>query len=100
MFESIGYFERATAKDPTFAPAYAAFAAVYALRSNQSMLDHHAGEVARLRAAAGKAGAAIVPEGCLCVGEFAGARGKATSPGVPSFSAPASPAAAGRPFVE
>ncbi len=55
MFESIGYFERATAKDPSFAPAYAALASVYALRSIQFVLDHPAGESSTMRDAAGKA---------------------------------------------
>jgi TolB-like protein/Flp pilus assembly protein TadD len=54
-FQSLGYFEQAAAKDPSFAPAYAALASVYAHRSIQFVLDHPADELAKMRNAAEKA---------------------------------------------
>ncbi len=52
--ESIGPLEEATAKDPSFAPAYAGLAAAYALRSGESRQDIP-DEVRKMRAAAGQA---------------------------------------------
>jgi len=54
-FQSLGYFEQATAKDPSFAPAYAALASVSAHRSIQFVLDHPADELSKMRNAAEKA---------------------------------------------
>jgi tetratricopeptide (TPR) repeat protein len=51
---SIGPFEQVIAKDPSFAPAYAALATAYAWRSGQPMFDG-AEEVAKMRVAAEKA---------------------------------------------
>jgi TolB-like protein/Tfp pilus assembly protein PilF len=53
--ESIGTFEQAIAKDSSFAPAYAGFAAAYATRSLQFPGDHPPDELAKMRAAAEKA---------------------------------------------
>jgi TolB-like protein/Flp pilus assembly protein TadD len=55
VFESIGYFEAAIAKDRSFAPAYAALASMYAYRSIQFVLDHPADELSKMRTAAEKA---------------------------------------------
>jgi TolB-like protein/Tfp pilus assembly protein PilF len=52
--QSIGPFEEAIAKDPSFAPAYAGLAASYAVRSGQLQFDS-ADEVAKMRVAAEKA---------------------------------------------
>jgi tetratricopeptide (TPR) repeat protein len=52
--ESIGPFERAIVKDPSFAPAYGGLAAAHALRSGQFRFDI-ADEVAKMREAAEKA---------------------------------------------
>ncbi len=52
--ESIGPFEEAIAKDPSFAPAYAGLAAAYAAQSGQSVSDS-ADELVKMRAAAEKA---------------------------------------------
>jgi TolB-like protein/Tfp pilus assembly protein PilF len=52
--QSIGPFEEAIAKDPSFAPAYAGLAASYAVRSGQLQFDS-ADEVAKMRATAEKA---------------------------------------------
>ena len=52
--QSIGPFEQAIAKDPSFAPAYAGLAAAYAVRSNRFEFDR-AGELTKMRAAAEKA---------------------------------------------
>jgi len=52
--QSIGPFEEAIAKDPSFAPAYAGLAAAHAARSGQSEFDR-ADEVTKMRAAAEKA---------------------------------------------
>jgi len=51
---SIPVFEKAIAKDPSFAPAYAGLAAAHAARSGQFRFDIP-GEVAKMRAAAEKA---------------------------------------------
>jgi TolB-like protein/Flp pilus assembly protein TadD len=53
--EAIGLFGQASAKDPSFAPAYAGLAAAYANRSVVFPLDHPADELAKMRAAAEKA---------------------------------------------
>jgi TolB-like protein/Flp pilus assembly protein TadD len=53
--ESIGLFEQAVAKDPFLAPAWAAIAGAYAVRSTQYELDHPADELLKMRAAAEKA---------------------------------------------
>jgi serine/threonine-protein kinase len=53
--QSIAFFERAIAKDPSFAPAYAALASMYANRSMQFVLDHPADEMSKMREAADKA---------------------------------------------
>jgi TolB-like protein/Flp pilus assembly protein TadD len=54
--ESIGPFEQAIAKDPSFAPAYAGLAAAYATSSSGfEPADRIAGELAQMRAAAEKA---------------------------------------------
>jgi TolB-like protein len=55
MVEAIGPFEQASAKDPSFAPAYAGLAAAYATRSVSFVLDHPPDELAKMRAAAEKA---------------------------------------------
>jgi TolB-like protein len=55
VLESIEPFERAIAKDPTFAPAYAGLAAAYAFRSIQFPLDHPLDELDRMRGAANRA---------------------------------------------
>jgi TolB-like protein/Flp pilus assembly protein TadD len=55
VHDSIPYFEQATAKDPGFAPAYAALAAEYAFRSTAFPENHPPDELARMRAAAEKA---------------------------------------------
>jgi TolB-like protein/Tfp pilus assembly protein PilF len=52
--QSIGPFEKAIAKDPSFAPAFAGLAASYAVRSGQLEFDS-ADEIAKMRAAAEKA---------------------------------------------
>jgi serine/threonine-protein kinase len=52
--QSIGAFEEAIAKDPSFAPAYAGLAASFAVRSGQLEFDS-AAEVAKMRVAAEKA---------------------------------------------
>jgi TolB-like protein/Flp pilus assembly protein TadD len=52
--QSIGPFEEAIAKDPSFAPAYAGLAAAYAVRSARFRFDG-AGELARMRALSEKA---------------------------------------------
>jgi adenylate cyclase len=51
----IALLEQAIEKDPSFAPAYAALATGYAIRSNQFALDHAPDELRRMRAAADKA---------------------------------------------
>jgi adenylate cyclase len=54
--EVIDLFEKAIAKDPSLAPAYAGLAVAYAFRSSQSPKDRYRGdELAKLRAAAEKA---------------------------------------------
>jgi TolB-like protein/Tfp pilus assembly protein PilF len=53
--QSIAFFERAIEKDPSFAPAYAALASMYADRSIQFVLDHPADELSKMREAAEKA---------------------------------------------
>jgi TolB-like protein len=53
--ESIGGFEQAIAKDPSFAPAYAGLAAASATRSTQFPLEHPPDELVKMRAAAEKA---------------------------------------------
>jgi adenylate cyclase len=53
--QSIGFFERAIAKDPSFAPAYSALASMYAFNSIQFVLDHPADEMSKMREAADKA---------------------------------------------
>ena len=53
--ESIAVFEQAVAKDPSFAPAWAALGGAYAVRSTQFELDHPADELSKMRAAAEKA---------------------------------------------
>ena len=53
--ESIAVFEQAVAKDPAFAPAWAALGGAYAVRSTQFELDHPADELSKMRAAAEKA---------------------------------------------
>ncbi len=55
QFQSIEYFDQATAKDPSFAPAYAALASVYAHRSIQFALDHPGDELSKMRNAGDKA---------------------------------------------
>jgi TolB-like protein/DNA-binding winged helix-turn-helix (wHTH) protein/Flp pilus assembly protein TadD len=52
--QSIVAFEEAIAKDPSFAPAYAGLAAVYAFRSDEVPFDRP-DELAKMRAAAEKA---------------------------------------------
>ena len=52
--QSIGPFEEAIAKDPSFAPAYAGLAAAHAVRSGQFRFDL-ADELTKMRAAAEKA---------------------------------------------
>jgi tetratricopeptide (TPR) repeat protein len=53
---SIGLFEAAAAKDPSFAPAYAGLAAAYAYTSATfPNLDHRDDQLAKMRAAAEKA---------------------------------------------
>ena len=53
---SIGLFEEAVAKDPSFAPAYAGLAAAYAYTSATfPNLDHRDDQLAKMRAAAEKA---------------------------------------------
>jgi tetratricopeptide (TPR) repeat protein len=53
--ESIGIFEQAVAKDPSFAPAWAGLGGAYAIRSTQFEWDHPADELLKMRAAAEKA---------------------------------------------
>lgn len=53
--ESIGPYEAAIAKDPSFAPAYAGLAAAYAVNSAQAFNIDHADELPKMRAAAEKA---------------------------------------------
>jgi TolB-like protein/Flp pilus assembly protein TadD len=53
--ESIGYFEQATENDPSFAPAYAALASEYAVRSIAFALHHPADELSKMRDATQKA---------------------------------------------
>jgi len=53
---SIGFFEKAVARDPSFAPAYAGLAAAYAYTSATfPNLDHRDDQLAKMRAAAEKA---------------------------------------------
>jgi TolB-like protein len=52
---SIGDFEQAIAKDPSFAPAYAGLGAAYAKRSIQFPLEHPPDELVKMRSAAEKA---------------------------------------------
>jgi TolB-like protein/Flp pilus assembly protein TadD len=52
--ESVPPFEKAIAKDPSFAPAHAGLAAAYAARSGQFAFER-GGELAKMRAAAEKA---------------------------------------------
>jgi TolB-like protein/Flp pilus assembly protein TadD len=52
--QSIGPFEEAIAKDPSFAPAYAGLAAAYAVRSDRFRPDG-VGELAKMRALSEKA---------------------------------------------
>jgi len=53
--QKIEYFEKAIAKDPSFAPAYAGLASAYAIRSIQFPVDHPADELVKMREAAEKA---------------------------------------------
>ena len=54
--DSIRPYEDAIAKDPSFAPAHAGLAAVYAVRTSQfPFLDHQAEELAKMRVADAKA---------------------------------------------
>jgi len=53
--QSIGFFAQATAKDPSFAPAYAAMASVSVDRSIQFVPEHPADEISKMREAADKA---------------------------------------------
>ncbi len=58
--EGVGLFESAVAKDPSFAPAYAALAASYATRSSEAVIVHgppvdRAAETAKMGPAAEKA---------------------------------------------
>jgi serine/threonine-protein kinase len=54
--QSIGLFENAVARDPSFAPAYAGLAAAYAYTSATfPNLDHRDDQLAKMRAAAEKA---------------------------------------------
>src|SRR5262249_19743596 len=53
--EAIRLFGQASAKDPSFAPAYAGLAAAYASRSVAFPPDHPSDELAKMRAAAEKA---------------------------------------------
>jgi TolB-like protein len=58
--ESVEPFERAIAKDPSFAPAYAGLAAAYATRTGEEVINfgppiERAAEIVKMRAAAGKA---------------------------------------------
>jgi serine/threonine-protein kinase len=55
FIERISRFERALARDPAFAPAYAGLASTYAIESLQFPPDHPADELTKLRAAADKA---------------------------------------------
>ncbi len=52
LFQSIPYFQKAITTDPSFAPAYAALASMYAFRSVQFVLDHPGDESSRMREAA------------------------------------------------
>src|SRR5206468_7706226 len=52
--QTIGPFEEAIAKDPSFAPAYAGLAAAHAARSGQGSFDR-SDEMLKMRAAAEKA---------------------------------------------
>jgi TolB-like protein/DNA-binding winged helix-turn-helix (wHTH) protein/Flp pilus assembly protein TadD len=54
LVQSIGVFQEAIAKDPSFAPAYAGLAQVYAFRSDGPAFDRP-DELAKMRAAAEKA---------------------------------------------
>jgi len=55
MFESIPGFEQSIAKDPGFAPAYAALASMLALRSIQFAFDHPEDELQRIQVNSDKA---------------------------------------------
>jgi TolB-like protein/Flp pilus assembly protein TadD len=55
VLQSIGPFEQAVTRDPSFAPAYAGLGAAYAIRSIQFPVDHPADELEKMRAAAKKA---------------------------------------------
>jgi TolB-like protein len=55
ILRSIDPLEQAIAKDPAFAPAYAALATAYAFRSVQFALDHPPTELVTMRTAAQKA---------------------------------------------
>jgi len=55
LFQSTRWFEESIDKDPSFAPAYAGLASVYAIRSVQFPLDHPEDELPKMRAAAEKA---------------------------------------------
>ena len=52
---AIERFEQAVAKDPSFAPAYAAMGSAYAIQSAQFPVNHSADELPKMRAAAEKA---------------------------------------------
>jgi tetratricopeptide (TPR) repeat protein len=52
---SIGTFERAISRDPSFAPAYAGLGSAYAYRSVAFPVDHAPDELQKMRAAAEKA---------------------------------------------
>lgn len=54
-FESLRLFDQAIAKDPSFAPAYAGLASIYAFRSIQFVPNHPADELPKMHAAAEKA---------------------------------------------
>jgi TolB-like protein len=55
IFDSIGIFEQAIAKDASFAPAYAGLASAYAIRSIQFPVDHPPDELIKMRTASEKA---------------------------------------------
>jgi len=50
--QSMDYYEKAIAKDASLAPAYAALASGYAVRSIQFLFDHPADELSKMRDAA------------------------------------------------
>ncbi|MGH8248235.1 MAG: tetratricopeptide repeat protein, partial [Gammaproteobacteria bacterium] len=53
--QSAAPLEQAVAKDPSFAPAHAALASAYAVRSSQALLEKSPDELVRMRAAAERA---------------------------------------------